>query len=97
LRYFSDFAKYESISTLSPSEDPYQFWTGVGSHVPKLASVALQLLPAPATSSSCERDFSFTGVFTSSRKSQLSPENLNAKIILAANEELIELLDPIEQ
>jgi len=83
------------IATLDESIGVYKVWQSNREVLSVLATVALQILPAPATSSSCERDFSFAGLFTESRKSNISPENLNAKIFLAANKNLIRILDPI--
>jgi len=73
----------------------FKYWQSNREVYSDLATVALQILPAPATSSSCERDFSFAGLYTESRKAGLSPENLNAKLLLAANKDLIRTLDPI--
>jgi len=94
---FSYFENYLSlISSPIACDDLYKFWQANRTNFPMLATVAYQILPAPATSSSCERDFSFAGLFTESRKSNISPATLNAKIILAANKTLIKMLDPIE-
>lgn len=83
------------VESSHESVDVYQFWCSNSAILPRLSDVALKILPAPATISSCERDFSFAGLFVESRKANLSPENLNAKILLAANKELIKALDPI--
>jgi hypothetical protein len=50
-------------------DDVYSFWQANQVTLSKLSIVALQILPAPATSSSCERDFSFAGAFTDPEKS----------------------------
>jgi hypothetical protein len=95
--FSSLFEKYEErISEYQNCEGGiYEFWQSNRSALSKLATVALQLLPAPATTSSCERQFSFAGLFTESRKANISPKNLESKLILAANKDLIEQLDPI--
>jgi hypothetical protein len=95
--FSSLFEKYEEhISGYQNCEGGlYEFWQSNRSALSKLAIVAFQILPTPATTSSCERQFSFAGLFTESRKANISPKNLESKLILAANKDLIKKLDPI--
>jgi hypothetical protein len=94
---FSIIDKYTSIAeSASPIEDIYAFWKSKETSLGRLVTVAKQLLPAPGTSSSCERDFSYTTLFTEARKANTSPLLLNSKLILAANMELINCFDPID-
>ena len=83
------------IDTIEEGVDVYSFWHNNSGIFPELSTVAFQILPAPSTSSACERDFSFASLFTESRRANISPENLNAKILLAANKDINKLLDPI--
>lgn len=76
-------------------EDPYAFWTANKDSFGGLSKIAQQILSAPGTSSACERYFSMTGLFTEARKSNISPENLNAKLILAANKDIIQKFSPL--
>jgi hypothetical protein len=94
--YFSLIDKYVLLTEEPPAIDEiYAFWTSKEASLGKLAIVAKQLLSAPATSASCERDFSIAGLFTDARRSNTSARLLNAKIIHATNRELIDKLDPL--
>jgi len=93
---FSLLEKYFTlVESMKEPAEVFNFWQSNRSALSELSTIALQVLPAPATTSSCERDFSLAGLFTESRKANLSPDNLNAKIILTANKGLIKTLDPI--
>jgi len=93
---FSSFNTYIGMIQSIKSDDPYEFWAANKDSLRSLSIVAKQILSAPATSSSCERCFSFAGIFTELRRSKLSSSSLNAKLILAANKGIIHQLDPIK-
>jgi len=93
---FSSFNTYMGIVGSINSDDPYEFWAANKDNLRDLSTVAQQILSAPATSSSCERCFSFAGIFTEPRRSNLSRDSLNAKILLAANKGIIQQFNPLE-
>lgn len=84
------------MSSSDKSDDPYKFWAMHKGSFRNLSMVAQQILSAPATSSSCERCFSMANIFVEPHKSNISPETLNAKLILATNKDLIQQFDLIE-
>jgi len=71
--------------------DPFVFWTASGGKYPNLAKVAFDILTIPVSSASVERMFSKSGLSCLGRKNRLSFENLENKVIVRMNRDLLQL------
>jgi hypothetical protein len=93
---FSAFNKYIKDASIKDYSDPFDFWnSNLTDDFKELSTVALQILSIPATNSFYENGFSPAGIFEKSKKFGICPTTLNAKLILTANQSILEALDPI--
>lgn len=69
--------------------DVLEFWKDNVKLMPKLSSIAAKVLSIPATSTPSERNFSIAGIVVNSRRSQISPDNLDRVLFLHNNYDLI--------
>ncbi|XP_055356256.1 E3 SUMO-protein ligase ZBED1-like, partial [Paramacrobiotus metropolitanus] len=68
-----------SVPPKSADEDQgwlLKFWKDKEGELPRLAKLAKQVLPVPATSTACERTFSLAGFVIDDRRNSLKPEKL---------------------
>lgn len=72
--------------------NPLIFWHKHQSTMPKLASLAINVLQTPASSASIERVFSAAAlsVGTKKRRSMLSNEKLEQETMIKVNQDLLE-------
>jgi len=75
--------------------DPIAYWISKLNEFPRVASMALDLISAPAISTSNERDFNQTGLIWTSNQSTLDAEVLGATMAMASwdREMLINMVD----
>ena len=70
---------------MSAKTDIVQFWLDNKSVLPKLYTVARQVLCVPASSAASERVFSTAGRFLEKRQTNLSPATVNSRLFLHSN------------
>ena len=81
-----EFQQYRSINVCP--DDLLKWWESEKETFPRLSKLALCLLAVPATSAPSERVFSTAGLTISSKRSQLSPSNVNKIIVVHDNSKL---------
>ncbi len=72
---------------VSKDTDLIQFWLDNKSVLPKLYTVARQVLCVPASSAASERVFSTAGRPLEKRRTKLSPGTVNSRLLLYSNME----------
>jgi len=70
---------------MSAKTDIVQFWLDNKSVLPKLYTVARQVLCVPASSAASERVFSTAGRLLEKRQTNLSPATVNSRLFLHSN------------
>jgi len=80
----NELAEYINLK-VSKDTDLIQFWLDNKSVLPKLYTVARQVLCVPATSAASERVFSTAGRLLEKRRTNLSPATVNSLLFLHSN------------
>ena len=86
-----ELAAHLSDAAATSSEDewnPPEFWRENEQKYKRLALIALQVLPATATTASVERVFSKAGILLSSRRLSTGDEVFEKRLILTVNRHL---------
>jgi len=82
----NELAEYTNLK-VSKDTDLIQFWLDNKSVLPKLYTVARQVLCVPASSAASERVFSTAGRLLEKRRTTLSPATVNSLLFLHSNME----------
>jgi len=82
----NELAKYMNLK-VSKGTDFIQFWLDNKSVLPKLYTVARQVLCVPASSAASERVFSTAGRLLEKRRTTSSPATVNSLLFLHSNME----------
>jgi hypothetical protein len=69
--------------------DPILFWHNYKDRFPRLYQLFLQVFSVPATNLSSERNFNYTGLVLSDRRSRLDPEKVDRILFMRSNTDLI--------
>lgn len=77
-RYFNEFP------VVSEDVDPIDYWNTQNGY-PSIADLAIDYAVTPASSSSAESMFSHAGFLSSGLRSRMSPENLEAQVMVKTN------------
>ena len=77
-RYFADFTSVEEDT------DPIEYWNEQKLY-PLIGDLAVDYLVTPCSSSSVESMFSHAGFLCSGMRSRVSPENLEAQVLIKTN------------
>lgn len=82
----NELSEYMNLK-VSKDTDLIQFWLDNKSVLPKLYTVARQVLCVPASSAASERVFSTAGRLLEKRRTNLSPGTVNSLLFLHSNME----------
>jgi len=82
----NELSEYMNLK-VSKDTDLIQFWLDNKSVLPKLYTVACQVLCVPASSAASERVFSTAGRLLEKRRTNLSPGTVNSLLFLHSNME----------
>lgn len=84
--YTNEFNNYvQEIVEKDPNFDLIHWWEGKMEKYPNLFKLFLEYSFIPATSSTCESEFSYTGLVINDRRSQIKPKNVN-DLMVARND-----------
>jgi hypothetical protein len=73
----------------SPSDDVLNFWECNKEKYPRLYAITQRLFSIPATNLSSERNFSYTGMTLTDKRSTINPDKVNKLLFIRSNFDLI--------
>ena len=79
---------YKFIPPIPHSSDPLEFWKARQYQLPNLATLVIEYLCVPATSTPLDRVFSMAGDTISNERAKLSPDRADMLIFLKKNTQI---------
>ena len=82
LHYFQDYLQNFSIEAFTTFTSAYNMWKQLADIPPSFRSLAKEILSIPSTETACERLFSALSAVTQSQMCNISPEMVNARLMV---------------